>query len=58
MLRTIAATFRNYSIVATARGELRDELGRLPDAVVAVPALEDDVHDVSGLAAIGEHLLP
>ena len=55
MLRTCASTFRDYAIVATRERELRDELGRLPDAVAAVPALEDDVHDVSGLATIGEH---
>jgi hypothetical protein len=57
VLRTCAATFRDYSIVATRERELRDELERLPDAVAVVPALEDDVHDVSGLASIGEHLL-
>ena len=57
VLRTCASTFRDYSIVATRERELRDELGRLPDAVAAVPALEDDVHDVSGLATIAGHLL-
>jgi anion-transporting ArsA/GET3 family ATPase len=57
VLRTCASTFSDYSIVATRERELRDELGRLPDAVALVPALEDDVHDVAGLAAIGEYLL-
>jgi len=56
VLRTCASTFRDYAIVATRERELRDELGRLPDAVAAVPALEDDVHDLSGLATIAEHL--
>jgi anion-transporting ArsA/GET3 family ATPase len=56
VLRTCAATFRDYAIVATRERELRDELGRLPDAVAAVPALEDDVHDLNGLATIAAHL--
>jgi anion-transporting ArsA/GET3 family ATPase len=56
VLRTCATTFRDYAIVATRERELRDELGRLPDAVAAVPALEDDVHDVSGLATIADAL--
>jgi len=57
VLRTCATTFRDYSIVATRERELRDELGRVPDTVAVVPALEDDVHDIVGLAAIGKHLL-
>jgi anion-transporting ArsA/GET3 family ATPase len=56
VLCTVEETFRNYSLVATREAELRTELARLPDVVVDVPALEDDVHDVSGLATIGEHL--
>jgi anion-transporting ArsA/GET3 family ATPase len=57
VLQTCAATFRDYSIVATRERELRDELGRVPEALAVVPALEDDVHDVAGLAVIGEHLM-
>jgi anion-transporting ArsA/GET3 family ATPase len=57
VLKTCAATFRDYAIVATRERELRDELGRLPEAVAVVPALEDDVHDATGLAAIAQHLL-
>ncbi len=57
VLRTAATSFRDYAIVASREVELRDELGRLPDVVATVPALEDDVHDISGLASIGERLL-
>ncbi|HEY8215626.1 MAG TPA: ArsA-related P-loop ATPase [Acidimicrobiia bacterium] len=57
VLRTCATTFRGYSIVATRERELRDELERLPETVAVLPALEDDVHDVAGLATIGKHLL-
>jgi anion-transporting ArsA/GET3 family ATPase len=57
VLRTIGETFRSYAIVATRERELREELGRIPDTVAVVPALEDDVHDLVGLAAMSEHLL-
>jgi anion-transporting ArsA/GET3 family ATPase len=57
VLRTIGETFRSYAIVATREHELRDELARIPETVAVVPALEDDVHDIGGLAAMGEYLL-
>jgi anion-transporting ArsA/GET3 family ATPase len=57
VLRTIGETFRSYAIVATRERELREELSRIPDAVAVVPALEDDVHDLVGLASMSEHLL-
>ena len=57
VLRTVASSFRDYAIVASRELELREELGRVPDVVATIPALEDDVHDIEGLARIGEHLL-
>jgi len=57
VLRTVASSFRDYAIVASREVELRDELGRVPDVVATIPALEDDVHDIEGLMRIGEHLL-
>jgi anion-transporting ArsA/GET3 family ATPase len=57
VLHTIGETFRSYAIVATREHELRDELARIPDTIAVVPALEDDVHDIAGLAAMSEHLL-
>jgi anion-transporting ArsA/GET3 family ATPase len=57
VLRTIGATFRDYSVVATREGELREELGRAPDVVASVPAFPDEVHDLAGLARIGRALL-
>ena len=56
VLQTAASTFRDYSVVATREAELRQELGRLPEAVATVPAFEDDVHDVAGLVGIGDSL--
>jgi anion-transporting ArsA/GET3 family ATPase len=57
VLRTIGATFRDYSVVATREREVREELGRVPDVVASVPAFPDDVHDLAGLARIGRALL-
>ena len=57
VLRTVGESFRGYAVVATREAELREELARLPDAVAVVPTLEDDVHDVGGLACIADHLL-
>ena len=57
VLRTVGESFRGYAVVATREAELREELSRLPDTVAVVPALEDDVHDVTGLVGIADHLL-
>jgi anion-transporting ArsA/GET3 family ATPase len=57
VLRTIAESFRNFAVVAKREAEQRAELGRVPDVVVRIPALESDIGDVEGLAAIGAHLV-
>ena len=57
VLHSAAMTYLEYSIVATRERELREELARVPDAIAVVPALEDDVHDLEGLAEIGTRLL-
>jgi hypothetical protein len=56
VLRTISASFHDFAVVAAREAELRAELSRLPDTVVTVPSFADDIHDVAGLACIGEHL--
>lgn len=58
VLRTIAASYRNFAVVASREAELRTELGRAPEVVVDVPNLEVDVHDLGGLARIAEALFP
>jgi anion-transporting ArsA/GET3 family ATPase len=58
VLRTIGESYRNFSVVATREAELRAELARAPELVATVPNFEVDIHDVSGLAAIAEHLFP
>jgi len=57
VLRTIAASFRNFAVIAQREAELRAELARLPDLVVTIPELEGDITDLEGLAAIGRYLL-
>jgi anion-transporting ArsA/GET3 family ATPase len=56
VLRIAGETFCDYSVVAVRESELREELARLPEVVVTVPALDEDVHDVAGLARIGGRL--
>jgi hypothetical protein len=56
VLRSIATTARDFAVVATREAELRAELERELDVLAVVPALEDDVHDVAGLARIGKAL--
>ena len=57
VLRTIAASFRNFAVIAQREAELRAELARLPDLVVTIPELEGDITDLEGLAAIGRYLM-
>ena len=57
VLRTVGSSFQNFAVVATREAELREELGRVPDVLATVPSFADDVHDVAGLARIGECLL-
>jgi anion-transporting ArsA/GET3 family ATPase len=57
VLRTIAASYRNFAVIAQREAELRAELARLPDVVVTIPELEGDITDLDGLAQIGRYLL-
>jgi anion-transporting ArsA/GET3 family ATPase len=52
----IGENFANYHVVAKREAEQRAEMARLPGVVVAVPTLEEDVADLGGLLALGEHL--
>ena len=47
MLRTVGESFHNFSVVAMREAELRAELARVPDVVVArARASSDDISDV------------
>ncbi|MFA5883567.1 MAG: ArsA-related P-loop ATPase [Acidimicrobiia bacterium] len=57
VLRTVGQSFQNFAVVATREAEMRAQLARVPDVLATVPTFAEDVHDVSGLARIGECLL-
>jgi anion-transporting ArsA/GET3 family ATPase len=53
VLREVAASFRNFSVVAKREAEERAELGSVPDVVVSVPYFDEDIGDLSGLLRLG-----
>jgi anion-transporting ArsA/GET3 family ATPase len=56
VLGDLGENYANFAVVAAREAEQRAEMGRLPDVVATVPALDDDVADLEGLLRIGEHL--
>jgi anion-transporting ArsA/GET3 family ATPase len=56
VLRTIAESYANFSVVAMREAELRAELARVPDVVVGVPGFEHDISDIESLLAICDAL--
>ena len=56
VLATIGESFLNFEVAAKREAELRAELGRLRAPVLRVPAFEEDIHDLAGLARLGECL--
>jgi len=56
VLTTAATTFRDYAVVAAREAELRNEMSKLPDVVITVPGLEDDIHDLAGLRRVADRL--
>ena len=56
VLATVGESFLNFEVAAKREAELRSELGRLSAPVLRVPAFEEDIHDLRGLARLGECL--
>ena len=56
VLRTVGESFFNFAVVAKREAELRSELAAAPELVLRVPYFESDIHDLSSLARLGEHL--
>jgi anion-transporting ArsA/GET3 family ATPase len=56
VLATIGESFLNFEVAAKREAELRAELGRLSAPVLRVPVFEEDIHDLTGLARLGECL--
>jgi anion-transporting ArsA/GET3 family ATPase len=57
VLRTVGTSFQNFAVVATREAEMREQLAKVPEVLATVPTFAEDVHDVVGLARIGECLL-
>jgi anion-transporting ArsA/GET3 family ATPase len=56
VLTEVAASFSNFQVVAKREAEQRAELAGAPEVTVAVPYLDEDVHDLGGLARLGAQL--
>jgi anion-transporting ArsA/GET3 family ATPase len=56
VLDEVAESFHNFQVVAKREAEERAELASAPEVTVAVPYLDEDVHDLSGLARLGARL--
>ena len=56
VLEEVGQNFVDLSVVAKRETTLRSEMSRLPDVVATVPALTEDVSDLTGLLEIGRHL--
>jgi anion-transporting ArsA/GET3 family ATPase len=56
VLREVGTNFNNIGVVARREASQRSELSSLPSVVVSVPELEEDVHDLDGVLALGRHL--
>ena len=56
VLREVGDSFANFAVVARREAELQAELARRSEQVVAVPHLETDVSDLTGLLELGTAL--
>jgi anion-transporting ArsA/GET3 family ATPase len=56
VLTTIGESFLNFEVAAKREAELRGELGRQSAPVLRVPVFEEDIHDLAGLARLGQCL--
>lgn len=56
VLCEVGANFANFSVVARREAEQRSSLSALGSAVVAIPEIEQDVCDLSGLLRVGVRL--
>lgn len=56
VLCEVGANFANFSVVARREAEQRSSLSALGSAVVAIPEIEQDICDLSGLLRVGVRL--
>ena len=53
VLREVASSYLNFSVVAKREAEKRAELATVPDVVATVPYFDEDVTDLAGLLKLG-----
>ncbi|MGH9224760.1 MAG: ArsA family ATPase [Acidimicrobiales bacterium] len=53
VLREVAGSFGNFSVVAKREAEQRAEIATAPDVVVNVPYFDEDINDLAGLLRLG-----
>ena len=53
VLREVALSYLNFSVVAKREAEKRAELAAVPDVVATVPYFDDDITDLTGLLRLG-----
>ena len=56
VLQEVGVNFNNLGVVARREASLRSELSGPLGVVVTVPELEQDVHDLEGVLALGRHI--
>jgi anion-transporting ArsA/GET3 family ATPase len=56
VLAEVGGNFANFSVVAAGQEEERRALSRLPDVVATAAELDDDIHDLAGLLALGRQI--
>jgi len=56
VLAEIGANFNNIAVVAKREAAQRAELSRAYDVVTSVPELDEDIHDLAGVLALGRHV--
>jgi anion-transporting ArsA/GET3 family ATPase len=56
VLAEVARSFDDFRVAANREAEQRAELATAPEVTVAVPFVQGDVHDLAGLAALGDRL--
>ena len=56
LLATLAASYRNFNVIAKREAELRAEMTALPELVLTVPLGESEVTDLAALDELARHL--
>ena len=54
LLKELAESFLNFSLVARREAEQRDELAPAGEVVASAPVMENDISNLAGLLALGE----